>query len=614
MNSKNESPTHERGFALVATLLLLTVLLALLGAYNALTRVEVATHRALADQSKSFFAAEGGLNARAEEIRQVFVGYNLPTGISPSSPNECEAGNLGSGSFGCKGYTLGSKTATTWVLDDPTNPVITVIPPGERYQYLNAQEYRYTANSESRSRDGRVGAVLRLNFKSRLVPLFQFAAFYNKDLEILPGPAMTLSGPVHTNGDLYLNAGNTLTVTGQVTTAGLLYRGRKNSLPNCSGTVTVSGRNLPGCAAGGTRRLVTATDIVPWNGNIQIEVPSVTVPGPEVFDATPSALYWSKADLRLALRLNGAENVDTTNAATGVEVRNTDGSVNAALTATLNSSASCPGMFGGRTVGNVAGTTFLNGRENKYMRLMDVDLTALFNCIKNQNLLGGKLLSDDTEGGLVFHFTVVGPNSGGINRYGVRISNADELRSTVAGAPTIKGFTLVSDQAVYLRGNFNRVNKKPAAVMCDSINVFGGNWNDADSALALSNASRDGANTTINAAFLAGTDSTWGVEGTPNNQSNQNSGYNGGLENFPRFHEDWTGYTLVYRGSFVSLGTPRHVNGAWAGTGIYYNPPTRDWNYDTSFNNAANLPPITPRFVYLRQEFFGREYELDSAS
>jgi hypothetical protein len=85
--------------------------------------------------------------------------------------------------------------------------------------------------------------------------------------------------------------------------------------------------------------------------------------------------------------------------------------------------------------------------------------------------------------------------------------------------------------------------------------------------------------------------------------------YNGGLENYPRFHENWSGRTFTYRGSFVSLGTPRHVDGAWVYGNPQYTAPNRDWDYDTDFNNAANLPPLTPRFVYLRQELFVRRYE-----
>ena len=87
--------------------------------------------------------------------------------------------------------------------------------------------------------------------------------------------------------------------------------------------------------------------------------------------------------------------------------------------------------------------------------------------------------------------------------------------------------------------------------------------------------------------------------------------YNGGLENYPRFHESWTGQTLTYRGSFVSLGAPKHNNGRWCGTGTtcnIYNPPVRNWDFDTDFMNAANLPPLTPRFVSATQTFFTENF------
>ena len=39
-------------------------------------------------------------------------------------------------------------------------------------------------------------------------------------------------------------------------------------------------------------------------------------------------------------------------------------------------------------------------------------------------------------------------------------------------------------------------------------------------------------------------------------------------------------------------------------------PGNRNWGYDTRFNDAAQLPPLSPRFVYLSQTLFVREYEL----
>ena len=122
------------------------------------------------------------------------------------------------------------------------------------------------------------------------------------------------------------------------------------------------------------------------------------------------------------------------------------------------------------------------------------------------------------------------------------------------------------------------------------MNVLSTAWNDANSAGDLSSRLADP--TTVNAAFLAGTDSTGGPGGE--GPGGQDAGdYNGGLENYPRFHEDWSGETLTYRGSFVSLNQPRHVDGHWSSQS--YSPPIRDWGYDTDFNDAAKLPPLNTR-------------------
>lgn len=606
----------ERGFVLITTMLMLALLSALLAAYFTTTRIETLTTRLTKDSIAGFYAAEGGLNFRAEQIRARFVGYNRPAGTSPSTSTPCAIGDMGSGDFACEETAIGGRSVDTHVVEAAGNPLITTIPPGERFQGLNAQEYRYTARASAYGpNDTREEAILELRFKSRLVPLFQFAAFYNKDLEILPGPNMTLSGPVHTNGDLYLNSDATLTVTGQITSAGLLYRGRKNQNICGANSVRVfdplTARVLvPSCS---TRYQVPTPSLSSWNNMIQQQVPILTVPEPEVFDPTPGQVYWDKADLRLVLRLDGANNPDLSQSATGVEVRNIDDSVDVTKTATINNNGLCPGGISGRAVGTT--NTFYNNREAKFIRMLDLDLQALFDCIHNNNLLATgvgpynsalKRLDDDTEGGLVFHLTVKGPHStSAANGYGVRIRNGQGLRSSVAGAPSVKGISLISDQAAYVMGNFNSNVKIPAAVMADSFNVLSANWsNDNRSTMTLSN--RVPTATTINSALLSGTDTTGGIEGS----GGQNGAYNGGLENYPRFHENWNGaVTFTYRGSFVSLSRPRHVNGAWVYGGTYYTAPQRNWNYDTAFNDAANLPPITPRFVYLRQELFVRDFE-----
>lgn len=609
--SKKGARETQQGIALVGALMALLVLTSLLAAHVMLSRIELATTRSLSNSARGFAVAEAGLNLRAEQIRQTFLNYNRPSGNSPLEEEACEAGNDGSGDFQCQTHAIGNHTARTYVIESPDNPIITTIPPGELYQNLNAQEYRYTVRSEAVNRKGETEAVLELRFKSRLVPLFQFVAFYDKDLEILPGPQMVLSGPVHSNGDLYLNANNQLDIMGQVTTAGSIFRGRKNDGSCNSVPIRIKDpanpRSLvPSCPS---RQLVDPNDLDAWNGMIVPGVDKLIVPSPDMLAPTPGNSYWDKADLRLVLRLNGSGQPNTASSATGVEVRRPDGSRDDNATFALDS---CTGQLDGGTRAVSTSNTFFNNRESKTIRMLEVDIGGALNCIhetlsSSTPLIPGKNLDEDSEGGLVVHFAVEGPQSSSpSNPYGVRIRNGEELRSTIPGAPTLKGITLVTDQALYLHGHYNRVNKKPAALLSDSFNVLSRRWNLDDSASTNSNVnSRPTYSTTINAAVLAGTDSTGGIEGV----SGQSIGsYNGGLENYPRFHEHWSGKTLTYRGSFVSLSTPSHVSGGWVYGSPQYTAPNRDWDYDTDFNDAANLPPMTPRFVYLRQELFERDY------
>ena len=200
----------------------------------------------------------------------------------------------------------------------------------------------------------------------------------------------------------------------------------------------------------------------------------------------------------------------------------------------------------------------------------------------------------------------LGAGPSNLNNYGVRVYNGETLESTDAMAPEIQGLTIATNQAVYIEGNYNAVDWKPAAFLADSLNILSENWTDAWNAPATPLGTRVAGDTVINAAFLAGTDVTGDT--TAENGSQDAGNYNGGLENHPRFHEQWDGKTLSYRGSFVSLGVPRHVSGTWS-TPDVYNPPVRDWGYDTRFNDATNLPPLSPRFVYVKQDLFARDYD-----
>ncbi len=65
-------------------------------------------------------------------------------------------------------------------------------------------------------------------------------------------------------------------------------------------------------------------------------------------------------------------------------------------------------------------------------------------------------------------------------------------------------------------------------------------------------------------------------------------GYSGGLNNFPRFLEDWTNKTFTYTGSMIELFNSQIAIGEWD-TGSIYVPPNRNWNFDSNF--VDNPPP-----------------------
>jgi hypothetical protein len=71
--------------------------------------------------------------------------------------------------------------------------------------------------AKSTMRHGAIGEVttyVEQDLAVDLTPLFQFGVFYNMDMEYGPGPDMTITGPVHTNGNLIarMQTGKTTTL------------------------------------------------------------------------------------------------------------------------------------------------------------------------------------------------------------------------------------------------------------------------------------------------------------------------------------------------------------------------------------------------------------------
>ncbi|MBX7138201.1 MAG: hypothetical protein K1X83_09470 [Oligoflexia bacterium] len=633
----NRAASKEQGFALITALMLLGVLAALFAAYYSLTETELKLVKSSKDSQSGFNAAEAGLNLRAEEIRAIFRDYDRPYGTSPTGVADCDAGRNGSDDYICRTYSFSNgHTATTYVKPDASNPLQRIIPPGELFAGLSAQEYRYTVTSVGRNRSGSNEAILDLTFFSRLIPLFQFAIFFQEDLEFFNGATMTVNGPVHTNGSLYLGTqdGGTTNLTGQVSVAGTFYRGQK-SQSACTGYTGTAGIstttdkahptyvNLPSCS--GSRSVIS--NVTTWKDTVKLAVQPVEVPSPDGMDSFSEGEYWQRADTRIVLRLDASGNVLTNHSATGVEVVDTSGNYDATATAALHNAA-CTGLIAEGATNYVVGNRGPedaqklrlyreyqhNATTNNYQRTLEVDMRGLLNCIQRfPAIMGGKLLSDYTEQGLVFYFAVDGPLSSAThNNYSVRIRNGAQLQSNISGAATVRGLTIVTDQGLVVWGNYNSTGWVPAALMGDTLWLLSNSWVDTDS-VETDVYNRDGNATTVYAAALSGIKRT----GDANGVAGQDHGIDtngGGAINVFRFNEWFRVGTAIpdftYVGSIVSLGAPRKSSSSW-GPFTYYSAPNRVWSYETRFNDPDQLPPMTPTFVYLRQELFVRDYELD---
>ena len=112
---------------------------------------------------------------------------------------------------------------------------------------------------------------------------------------------------------------------------------------------------------------------------------------------------------------------------------------------------------------------------------------------------------------------------------------------------------------------------------------------DTANATSSSGNNKSAVDTTVNAAFLAGIVKTTA------------SSYSGGVENFPRFLENWSAKTFTYNGSMVVMFYSKIAKGLWNNGTSYYTPPTRNWAFDNNFLNPLKTPPGTPSFRYLNR-------------
>jgi hypothetical protein len=342
--------SQQNGYAMLLTSVVSILVFSMLSVYLFSSNLYKSVATATVDSGTTFYAAESGLNQRAYSVRQKFEDYQTPNVPALANPNTtpseqmeaCMASNpvdraATADDSECRlrviDYnevlleSVGSKSGMSFNeqrtnkvnikyrtysfvrdITNYTDPVTrqvatTAIPVGDDYAGLNTLEYRYRVyTTAAKEISNALGAkpvsaqtMLQMDFNNRLVPLFQFAIFYEKDLEIANGPNFTITGPVHTNSNLYLSPDqSTLTFNGNVTTIGSIYKSLKFST-RPSGTIAfVGGTSVPSIATAST--LMTPTDIA---NSTRLKDKQRYLKLPPTNFLTRTGEYYEDADMRV---------------------------------------------------------------------------------------------------------------------------------------------------------------------------------------------------------------------------------------------------------------------------------------------------------------------------
>lgn len=518
--------------------------------------------------------------------------------------------------------------------------MLSIIPVPNRTGWMGrAFTYRaQVAVTKNTARGGPISVTLSRYFQKSDSSLFQAMLFFQDDLELHPGPNMTLYGLVHTNSNLYAAAGSNGSLT---FSSAVSYTGNKATVDAAANaTVRRDGDgDATGYIEGVTQTLfdeeanwsnfkkpvyatsesaqlsqvaamdplgAAADQIVPpaqQNANtsgllheiIERPVPvsstdpdaNPSVPDPEAYS---QHRMFNKAGLRILINRNDSKQKvrvyvpDSTDPSNSVEIiptrkAPTAGNIADQIIATITPAPTTPKFF--------------DFREGTNINVNTVDVSLLTPYLNSYGAYNGVVyISDITNA----------TNSGDTAK-----NNAVRLKK--GGVLPDNGMTVVSDGGLYIQGDYNtgttykadtastgavNINsqpaantsgdptkytvagytQKPAAVIGDAVMILSNNWLDGNSSQQLS--SRIASPTTFNAAIMSGQ-----VLTTQNSAS-------GGAHNFPRFLEDWGGKNFTYYGSMVELFASKRFTGLYGQSNVY-SPPVRRWYFDNTF--LATPPP-----------------------
>jgi hypothetical protein len=245
----------RRGLALVATLLVLTVMAVLVAAAVKASMTTVRTSGMEYHEARVFYAAEAGAEAALSQLKLAlqdgYLSDSELTGINPPALEEF--------SFDSFSVQRVDTAVVEAISDGPYSGLWALT--------QNVEVYSLASDPGANTS----GVVLAA--KAQAIPIFQFGVFYEEDLEATNGPPMTFVGRVHSNGNIYLSSANAWYME-MITTPNKVMHNRKDQNRVLNGVYVFN---------------PVTTD------SVALDFDSRTIPGAEAFKAES----WAKFDAQL---------------------------------------------------------------------------------------------------------------------------------------------------------------------------------------------------------------------------------------------------------------------------------------------------------------------------
>lgn len=611
----------ERGIALIVYLFVLATMSALAVAAIQITNLGLLTSESYRTGQKAFYSAEVGLDLAVNAIVEEFEDL-VPYTTSLDDPNADADGFITVENY--RDYKVRYKVT------NPLKKYLYQSSVGSSFIFHHAHTYDIEATAISLKDSSR--EFLKERIRILETPLVQYFMFYGQtgggaDLELFPGPEMNMWGRIHSNGDIYI--GSSGDGRGGFSRINLRnYDDQGNLSPHlmsASGKITTqfkySGQSFDNTVFVKTSNEGTTfspTEALPptidksneseqesrFNDYVLVNEPKFVTPSISLIER--GGFYEKRAKNPKTNKIDsiiitGTGGLGSGNIEVSVSRPTLTNVTDLIKTGRTTSGNSIPGLpF---PIIQETRNAFEDCREDdRSVDTTDIDINALQRWYVAY--LASQGLSLGGNGILVY--TSRSPDSSFTNHNGnlqaIRLVRIDRFHSI---PELLDETTLVTDNPLYVQGDFNSINTKGVALVSDAFNILSNDFVNhypgygsippnggkvCGYGQAVLFYYFRGSETTVNAAIFTGNVHNRVTDGD-------------GAHVFPRFHEWWhvkpnfpyKASVLNILGSFINLWTSKQANSEWCPAGgDCYSAPIRNWGWDVRFQDPNFWPPFVP--------------------